>query len=103
MNISKTIPTHQLAEYTVIKGDNEPHSVAALKEFGENLFDVAMYSATREETYCVFSIGKNTNKFVCCKLETDNMYESWLGFTPIKNYQVPYIIKQDLIKNFTTL
>ena len=54
-----------------------------------------MYYA-KHETFCVFKIGKDKRRFICCRLEYDKEYGTWLGFTPIKNYLVPTLIKQDL-------
>lgn len=91
--------TRKLAEFTVVNGDNQPHVVKELQQYGENLYDVAMYHSSNK-TYCVFSIGKYTNRLICCILNYDEKYKTWLGFTPIKSNLIPSIIKDDLKVNF---
>lgn len=88
----------RLGCYDVVKGDNQPHSIKGLEQYGNALYDVRLYSnvSDRKETFAIFSIGKNTSKYICCRLESDEEYGTWLGFTPIKNYDVPTMIKQDL-------
>lgn len=92
--------TRRLGKYTVVNGDKKPHSVAGLEKYGNNLYDIAMYSY-QDEHLCVFSVGKDSNKFICCSLEYDKDYKEWLGFTPIKYYEVPTLIRQDIKEHFT--
>lgn len=87
--------TKRLGKYDVVFGDMTPHKIDGLEQYGKNLYDYRMYHA-KDETFCVFKIGKDTRKFICCRLEYDKEYGAWLGFTPIKNYLVPILIKQDL-------
>lgn len=87
--------TKRLGKYEVVLGDMTPHKIDGLEQYGNNLYDYKMYHA-KDETFCVFKIGKDTRKFICCRLEYDKEYGTWLGFTPIKNYHVPTLIKQDL-------
>lgn len=91
--------TRELNCYIVINGDNQPHTIKMLEQYGENLYDVAMYHSP-EKTYCVFSVGKHTNKFICCLLNYDEETKMWLGFTPMKSNSVPQLIKTDLKENF---
>lgn len=96
--LSESFTTRRLGKYTVVGGDNKPHSVEGLEQYGNTLYDVAMYHS-KNETLCLFSIGKNSHKFICCKLEYDKKYGAWLGFTPINYYDVPTLIKQDAKEN----
>lgn len=96
--LSESFTTRRLGKYTVVSGDNKPHSVEGLEQYGNTLYDVAMYHS-KNETLCLFSIGKNSHKFICCKLEYDKKYGTWLGFTPINCYDVPTLIKQDAKEN----
>ena len=89
----------QSGQFTVVKGDNEAHSIKGLEKYSGNLYDVAMYDSPIK-TFCVFSIGKGTNSFVCCKLLYDKEYGTWLGFEPIKSQDVPSQIKKDLKRHF---
>ena len=89
----------QSGQFTVVKGDNEAHSINGLEKYSGNLYDVAMYDSPIK-TFCVFSIGKGTNSFVCCKLLYDKEYGTWLGFEPIKSQDVPSQIKKDLKRHF---
>lgn len=99
-SLNESYTTRRLGKYTVVKGDNEPHSIEGLEAYGNNLYDVAMYNA-KDETICVFSVGKNSNKFIYCRLEYSKEYGQWLGFTPLKYYDAPYLIRQDIKENFT--
>lgn len=92
--LSESFTTRRLGKYTVVSGDNKPHSVEGLEQYGKTLYDVAMYHS-KDEALCLFSIGKNSHKFICCKLEYDKKYGTWLGFTPVNHYDVPTLIKQD--------
>ena len=98
--LKESYTTRRLGKYTIVKGDNEPHSIEGLEAYGNNLYDVAMYDA-KDETICVFSVGKNSNKFIYCRLEYSKEYGQWLGFTPLKYYDAPYLIRQDIKENFT--
>lgn len=89
----------QLGKYNVVKGDERPNSIDGLEKYGHNLYDYLMYDSL-DETYCVFRIGKKSKRFICCKLEYEEDSKIWLGFTPIKHYNVPLIIKQDLKNQF---
>ena len=89
----------RLGKYNVVKGDERPNSVDGLEKYGHNLYDYLMYDSS-DETYCVFRIGKKSKRFICCKLEYEKDSKIWLGFTPIKHYNVPLIIKQDLKNQF---
>lgn len=91
--------TRKLSEFTVINGDNQPHMIKGLEQYGENLYDVVMYHSS-DKTYCVFSVGKDTNKFLCCILNYDKKYKIWISFTPIRSIFVPQIIKNDLKISF---
>lgn len=93
----------RLGHFDVVKGDNQPHSIKGLEQYGNTLYDVRLYSDVndKKETFAIFSIGKNASKYICCRLESDDEYGTWLGFTPIKNYDVPTMIKQDLKNNPT--
>lgn len=98
--LNESYTTRRLGKYTIVNGDNEPHSIEGLETYGNNLYDVAMYD-TNDETICVFSVGKNSNKFIYCRLEYSKEYGQWLGFTPLKYYDAPYLIRQDIKENFT--
>lgn len=98
--LNETYSTSRVGKYIVVLGDNQPHSIEGLEKYRDNLYDVAMYNS-KEEHICVFSIGRNTKKFICCNLEYDKDYGEWLGFTPIKSYDVPTLIRQDLRERFT--
>ena len=93
--LNENCSVRRLAEYDVVNGDNQSHTVKGLEEYKDNLYDVRMYHS-KDVTYCMFSIGKNTKKYICCRLEYDKEYGTWLGFTPIQKHKVPTIIKQDL-------
>lgn len=99
--LNESYSVRRLGCFDVVKGDNQPHSIKGLEQYGNALYDVRLYSnvSDRKETFAIFSIGKNTSKYICCRLEFDEEYGTWLGFTPIKNYDVPTMIKQDLKNN----
>ena len=97
--LNESYVKRQSGQFTVVKGDNEAHSIKGLEMFKDNLYDVAMYDSPNS-TFCVYSIGKHTNKFVCCKLLYDKEYGTWLGFEPIKSQDVPILIKKDLKRYF---
>ena len=98
--LNESYTTRRLGKYTIVNGDNEPHSIEGLETYDNNLYDVAMYD-TNDETICVFSVGKNSNKFIYCRLEYSKEYGQWLGFTPLKYYDAPYLIRQEIKENFT--
>lgn len=85
----------RLAEYTVVDGDEQPNMIKGLEQYGNDLYDYRMYDS-KNITYCIFSLGKHSKKFICCKLEYDKEWGTWLGFTPIRRCDVPTIIIQDL-------
>lgn len=85
----------RLAEYTVVDGDEQPNVIKGLEQYGNDLYDYRMYDS-KNITYCIFSLGKHSKKFICCKLEYDKEWGTWLGFTPIRRCDVPTIIIQDL-------
>jgi hypothetical protein len=93
--INESYSVRRLAEFDVVRGDNQPHTVKGLEQYKDKLYDVRMYHS-KDVTYCLFSIGKNARKYICCRLEYDKEYGTWLGFTPIPKHKVPTIIKQDL-------
>lgn len=99
--LNESYSVRRLGCFDVVKGDNQPHSIKGLEQYGNALYDVRLYSNVndKKETFAIFSIGKNTSKYICCRLEFDEEYGTWLGFTPIKNYDVPTMIKQDLKNN----
>lgn len=98
--LNESYITRRKGKYTIVYGDNQPHSIEGLEKYGNNLYDVAMYNS-KDEHICAFSIGQDSNKFICCNLEYDKDYGEWLGFTPIKYYNVPTLIRQDLRERFT--
>ncbi len=99
--IYESYSKRRIGKYDVVEGDNQPHSLKGLEQYGNNLYDVRLYSEVndKKETYAVFSIGKDTSRYICCHLETDEEYGSWLGFTPLEKQNVPALIKQDLKDN----
>lgn len=101
--IYESYSKRRIGKYDVVEGDNQPHSLKGLEQYGNNLYDVRLYSEVndKKETYAVFSIGKDTSKYICCHLETDDEYGVWLGFTPLEKQNVPALIKQDLKDNPT--
>ena len=101
MALNESYSIRRLGCFDVVKGDNQPHSIKGLEQYGNALYDARLYSNVndKKETFAIFSIGKNTSKYICCRLEFDEEYGTWLGFTPIKNYDVPTMIKQDLKNN----
>lgn len=85
----------RIGKYLIIKGDNQPHRIEGMELYGENLYDKTMYSAP-DETICVFSVGKDTNKRICFRLEYDKKTRMWLGFTPLEVKDVPVLIRQHI-------
>lgn len=101
--IYESYSKRRIGKYDVIEGDNQPHSIKGLEQYGKKLYDVRLYSEVndKKKTFAVFSIGRNTSKYICCHLETDDEYGVWLGFTPLEKHDVPALIKQDLKENPT--
>lgn len=97
--LTESYSTTRIGKYTAVEGDNQPHSIEGLESYGNNLYDIVMYNS-KGEHICVFSISKGSNKYICCNLEYDKDYGNWLGFTAIKYYNVPTLIRQDLKERF---
>ena len=82
--------------FDAVDGDKEPHNIGKISD---TVYDVVMYSKP-SKTYCVFSIGEKTNRFVCCNLDYDKQTNEWLGFTPISANDVPKEIISDLKRHY---
>lgn len=78
-----------------MKGDNLPHTIKGMEQYENNLYDKTMYTSP-DETICVFSVGNNTNKRICFRLEYEKSTRMWLGFTPLEVKDVPVLIRQHI-------
>jgi len=83
----------RIGEFDIVRGNNKPHAIKSLKKYGKTLYDRFMFHSP-EDTYCVYTVGKDTHRVVYCRLEYDKEWGTWLGFTPLEPYDVPTMIRQ---------